>query len=96
VNESPLPKKPKRDIAVALSYRPEQGDEAPRVVATGKGETAREILELAFAADIKVREDADLVEVLAAVDVDSLIPLEAFMAVAEILTYLYRVNGTAR
>lgn len=83
----------KRDTAVALSYRPEQGDEAPRVVASGKGELARRILDLAFAAGVKVREDADLVEILAAVDVDSQVPLEALMAVAEILTYVYLANG---
>jgi flagellar biosynthesis protein len=83
----------KRDTAVALSYRPDQGDEAPRVVASGKGELARRILDLAFAAGVKVREDADLVEILAAVDVDSQVPLEALMAVAEILTYVYLANG---
>ena len=85
--------RPKRDVAVALLYRPEQGDEAPRVVASGKGELARRILDLAFAAGVKVREDADLVEILAAVDVDSQVPLEALMAVAEILTYVYIANG---
>jgi flagellar biosynthesis protein len=85
--------RPKRDTAVALSYRPDQGDEAPRVVASGKGELARRILDLAFAAGVKVREDADLVEILAAVDVDSQVPLEALMAVAEILTYVYIANG---
>ena len=85
--------RPKRDVAVALSYRPEPGDEAPRVVASGQGELARQILELAFAAGVKVREDADLVEILAAVDVDSQVPLEALMAVAEILTYVYIANG---
>ena len=85
--------RPKRDVAVALSYNPEEGDEAPRVVASGKGELARQILDLAFAAGVKVREDADLVEILAAVDVDSQVPLEALMAVAEILTYVYIANG---
>ena len=85
--------RPKRDVAAALSYNPEEGDEAPRVVASGKGELARQILDLAFAAGVKVREDADLVEILAAVDVDSQVPLEALMAVAEILTYVYIANG---
>ncbi|HMA49378.1 MAG TPA: EscU/YscU/HrcU family type III secretion system export apparatus switch protein [Magnetospirillaceae bacterium] len=85
--------RPKREAAIALSYRPEQGDEAPRVVASGRGELARRILDLAFASGIKVREDADLVEILAAVDVDSPVPLEALMAVAEILTYVYMANG---
>lgn len=66
----------------------------PRIVATGKGTVAEQILEIAFANGVKVREDADLVEVLAAVDVDSDIPVEAIAAVAEILAYVYRANGT--
>lgn len=84
---------PRRETAVALSYRPDKGDDAPRVVASGKGELAREILDLAFAAGVKVRTDADLVEILGAVDIDSPVPLEALMAVAEILTYVYLANG---
>lgn len=79
--------------AVALSYEPEVAD-APRVVAKGKGALAERILEIAFAAGIKVRSDADLVEILQAVDLESEIPLQAFQAVAEILAYVYRANGT--
>ena len=41
---------------------------------------------------ITVRRDADLVEVLAALDLDSEIPVEAFAAVAEILSYVYQAN----
>jgi flagellar biosynthesis protein len=40
-----------------------------------------------------VREDADLAELLVAVDVESEIPLEALAAVAEILSYVYRANN---
>jgi flagellar biosynthesis protein len=78
--------------AVALSYEPDVAD-APRVVAKGKGALAERILEVAFAAGVKVRSDADLVEILQAVDLESEIPIEAFQAVAEILAYVYRVNG---
>jgi len=82
-----------RQIAVALSYRPRSADDAPKVVASGRGKTAEQILELAFAQGIKVREDPDLAEILAAVDIDSVIPLSAFVAVAEILGYVYRTNN---
>lgn len=82
-----------RNVAVALSYDPDNAD-APRVVASGKGSIAEQILALAFASGVKVREDADLAEVLAAVDLDSVIPLEAYIAVAEILAYVYRLNNT--
>ena len=83
----------KRDVAVAISYQPADGDPAPKVVAGGRGELARRIVDLAFAAGVKVREDADLAELLAVVDVNSPIPVEALMAVAEILAYVYRANG---
>ncbi len=79
-------------IAVALEYDP-RGPFAPKVVATGKGAAAEQILRVAFANGVKVREDASLAEILSVVDVDSEIPLEAFAAVAEILAYVYRVNG---
>ncbi len=79
-------------IAVALAYDPAQAD-APKVVATGKGFMAEQILEFAFAHGVKVRTDADLAQILAAVEIDTVIPVEAFLAVAEILAYVYRANG---
>ncbi|HYD66592.1 EscU/YscU/HrcU family type III secretion system export apparatus switch protein [Azospirillum sp.] len=84
---------PRRPVAVALKY--ELGTQTlPKIVATGRGHVAEQILEIAFANGVKVREDSDLVEVLAAIDVDSEIPIEAIAAVAEILSYVYRANGT--
>ena len=65
----------------------------PRVVASGRGSVAEQILEIAWANDIKVREDADLVEVLSAIDAESEIPIEVFATVAEILSYVYRANA---
>jgi flagellar biosynthesis protein len=85
------PKK-KTPTAVAL-HRERRDNRAPKVVASGKGSVAEQILEIAFANDVKVREDADLVELLSHVDIDTEIPLEAFAAVAEILAYVYRANG---
>lgn len=79
-------------VAVALAHNLENPD-VPRVVATGKGWLAEQILELAFANGVKVRQDPDLVQVLAAVDVESDIPPEAFSAVAEILAYVYQANA---
>ena len=79
-------------VAVALQYEPEK-DNAPRVVAGGRGSIAEQILQIAFAQGLKVREDPDLAELLTAIDIDSEIPVEAFAAVAEILIYVYRVNG---
>jgi flagellar biosynthesis protein len=81
------------DLAVALGYQPTK-DQAPLVVAKGQGWLARQIVEIAEANGIEVREDADLVQILAQVDVDSEIPLEAFTLVAEILSYVYQKNKT--
>ena len=80
-----------KTIAVALEEQ--AGTTAPKVTATGRGFVAEQILAIAFANGVKVREDADLVQILAAVDVDGDIPTEAFAAVSEILAYVYRANG---
>lgn len=92
-NASNSPKKPVTDddLAVALGYQPTQ-DQAPHVLAKGQGWLARQIIEVAEANGIEVREDADLAQILAQVDVDSEIPLEAFTLVAEILSYVYEKN----
>lgn len=82
----------KRTIAVALEYSEETGD-TPKVTASGYGYIAEKILDIAFAKGIKVRQDADLAEILAAVDIDADIPVEAFAAVAEILSYIYELNA---
>ena len=79
------------DLAVALSYQPTV-DEAPRVVAKGQGWLAQQIIEIAEANGIEVRQDSNLAQILAQVDVDSEIPLEAFTVVAEILSYVYEKN----
>ena len=93
--ESPpeSPQSPEDALAVALSYVPNQ-DQAPRVVAKGQGWVAQQIIEIAEANGIEVRSDADLAQILAQVDIDSEIPLEAFTVVAEILSYVYEKNKT--
>jgi flagellar biosynthesis protein len=78
--------------AVAVKTAREAGI-LPRLVASGQGAVAEQILQIAWANDIKVREDADLVEILSATDIDSEIPIEAIAAVAEILSYVYRANA---
>ena len=69
---------------------------SPPAAATGGGALAARIIEIAHAAGVKVREDEDLAQLLAVQEEDSDIPLEAFEAVSEILSYVYRANGEAR
>jgi flagellar biosynthesis protein len=91
--------KERAPIAVALDHKPKPGTVGkggPRVVATGRGSVAEQILEIAFAKGVPVREDPDLVELLAAVELDAEIPVDAIAAVAEILSYIYRANGRAQ
>lgn len=92
VTPSKYSKKPKRPVAVAVKDRSAEG-QIPVVTASGRGKIAESIVQLAFDHDIKVRTDGALADILVQLDLDSPIPTEAFMAVAEILSYVYRANG---
>ena len=87
-----LLKKPDRLTAVAVSDGSKEGA-IPKISAAGRGKLAEQILQIAYENDIKVRTDADLAEILAKIELESPIPSEAFIAVAEILSYVYRANG---
>ena len=79
---------------VAVALRDSKAEAArPRVIAKGHGKVAEQILNIAFDRGVKVRSDADLAEILGAVELDSEIPLEALAAVAEILSYVYRAQA---
>ena len=92
--ESERERPDRRPLAVAIDNHPGRPG-APRVVAKGRGALAEQILQIAFDRGIRVRSDADLAEILATMEVDSEIPLQALAAVAEILSYIYRVQATA-
>jgi flagellar biosynthesis protein len=87
-----LKKKPARVTAVAVRDAAE-GQNLPTISAAGRGVLAEQILRIAFDNGVKVREDSALAEMLASIEIDSPIPSEAFMAVAEILQYVYRANN---
>lgn len=81
----------KRQLAVALRYN-EDKDAAPRVLAKGQGRLADKIVDIARQQGIPVRDDPDLVESLAKLDIGSYIPSELYPAVAEVLAFVYRMN----
>lgn len=81
----------RRQLAVALRYN-EDKEAAPRVLAKGQGLVAQKILDMAKAQGVPVRDDPDLVEALAKLDIGSLIPTELYPAVAEVLAFVYRQN----
>lgn len=80
-----------RALAVALAYAP--GDAAPRVVAKGRGLIAETIIERARENGIYVHESPELVSLLLQVDVDERIPPQLYIAVAELLAWLYRIEN---
>ena len=80
------------DYAVALGYAHTK-HAAPKVLAKGQGPIAQKIVQIAIDEDIEIRRDADLVQILKTVDIDEEIPVEAFAAVAEIISYVYQVNN---
>lgn len=93
--EEELHKKKEIPVAVALKYDAKK-DQAPRVAAKGKGPIAEQIIKVAEEHGVTIRKDESLVEILAKLDIDSIIPLEAYSAVAEILNYVYRNNAKAK
>ena len=82
----------KDDYAVALGYD-QNKDNAPVVLAKGVGEIAQKIIKIAEENGIEIRKDADLLQILKAVDINEEIPVEAFAAVAEIISYIYQKNA---
>jgi flagellar biosynthesis protein len=82
----------KRLYAAALKYKASE-DNAPRMIAKGKGKIAERIIELAKEHDIPVREDPDLVEALMKLELNQFIPEELYKVVAEILAFIYRMSN---
>ena len=76
--------------AIALAYS--QTDAAPRVVAKGKGLIAEQIIARAKEHGVYVHESPELVALLTQVNLDEHIPAELYMAVAELLAWLYRIE----
>lgn len=76
--------------AVALAYG--QTDAAPRVIAKGRGLIAEQIIAKARENGVYVHESAEMVALLAQVDIDQNIPAELYLAVAELLAWLYKLE----
>jgi flagellar biosynthesis protein len=78
--------------AVALKYDRVK-NRAPAVTASGRGPIAERILKLARENGVPVREDPDLVQLLAKLDLGQAIPGELYPIVAEVFAFVYRLNG---
>ncbi|MGE5354421.1 MAG: EscU/YscU/HrcU family type III secretion system export apparatus switch protein [Bacteroidota bacterium] len=78
--------------AVALGYNTEE-DSAPKVIAKGRGFLAEKIVEVAKENRIMVEEDPQLFDTLYRLEVGDEIPAKLFQVVAELLAYVYKING---
>jgi flagellar biosynthetic protein FlhB len=85
-------------VAVALRY--ENDMPAPQVVAKGKGSIAERIISLAKEFRVHVHQDPPLARALyAMVEVGGVVPYEFYVALAEVLAFVYRTKkkyGKAR
>ena len=79
--------------AVALKYD-RQSDNAPRVVAKGKGTSAENIIQIAQLHDLPIHKDEDLVELLSKVELDREIPEKLYVAVVEVFSFIYKITKT--
>ena len=86
-----MKKTDERQTAVALNYDPAI-DSAPRITAKGHGSLAQEILRLARENGVPVRQDKDLIQILSRLDLEQEIPPQVYVAVAEILAFIYRAG----
>lgn len=79
--------------AVAVKYDPDVAD-APIVLAKGEDHLARRIKEIAKENKIEIVENKPLARMLYAnVDVGQAIPPELYQAVAEVLAFVYHLQG---
>jgi len=78
--------------AVALRYDKDK-DAAPRVIAKGRGDIAKKIIEIADANNLPLYDDKNLIQILEALELETEIPPELYRAVAEVLAFVYRLNG---
>ena len=77
--------------AVALKYEAER-DNAPRVIAKGRGHVAEHILETAQKNAVPVYQDKTLVNMLMALEIDREVPPELYKAIAEVMAYVYKMD----
>ena len=79
-------------VATAVALRYAAGDGAPRVIAKGRGMLAQEIIRRAREAGLFVHESGELTSLLMQVDLDERIPQALYLAVAELLAWVHRLD----
>ncbi|NQY95415.1 MAG: EscU/YscU/HrcU family type III secretion system export apparatus switch protein [Campylobacteraceae bacterium] len=78
--------------AAALQYD-HLTENAPKVVAKGQGDVAKNIIKIAKDNNLPIKKDEDLIELLSKLDIDKEIPTEMYKAVAEIFSFIYGITN---
>jgi len=78
--------------AAALRYNSEK-ENAPKVVAKGEGEVAKNIIKIAELNNLPIKKDEDLIELLSKVELDKEVPEALYKAVAEVFSFIYRTTN---
>ncbi len=76
----------KQKTAVALAYEP--GDQAPKILAVGRGALAEKIIDTAKESDVPTYRDVKLADTLSRLEIGDMIPPELYQVVAEILVFV--------
>ena len=81
--------------AVALKYKAYE-ENAPKVIAKGKGEIAKKIIEKAKKFDVPLFQNEELADMLLNVEVGEEIPPKMYEAVVEVFVWLYKLEERAK
>lgn len=85
-----------KQTAIALGGSKGKLDSIPKVVASGQGDLAQKIIDWAEENGLAIEQDSDLAQVLINLNLGDSVPEEVFMAVAEILYYIFEVNKSLK
>ena len=81
--------------AIAVKYDTKEG-KAPKIIATGKGNVADKILEVAEENKIPFFEDPSLTDLLSKLELNQQIPGELYVLIAEVLAFVYQLDKLAK
>jgi len=77
--------------AAALRYNNSK-ENAPRLVAKGRGQSAENIIKIAELHNLPIQKDEDLIELLSNVELDKEVPEALYKAVAEVFSFIYKTT----
>ena len=78
--------------AIALRY---DGQKAPTLTAKGDDDLAEAILAMAREYEVPIYENAELVKMLARMELGDSIPQELYLTIAEIIAFAWHLQGKA-